>query len=54
MSAQYTSPKPDGYCKTRNHVYREREMALQARIIEQQAPLKDMPAQTKANYGKKS
>jgi hypothetical protein len=53
MSAKYESEKPDGYLKTRNAVYRDREMKQQVREAQEQAQLRDLPAQSKANYGKK-
>lgn len=53
MSAKYNSPKPDGYLKTRNAVFRDREEKLQERTFAEQSVLRNLPAQSKANYGKK-
>lgn len=53
MGAKYNSQKPDGYLKTRNAVYRDREMKQQERTAQEQAQLRGLPAQSKANYGKK-
>jgi len=53
MGAKYNSQKPDGYLKTRNEVYREREMKQQQRTAQETAQLRDLPEQSKANYGKK-
>lgn len=53
MSAKYTSNKPDGYLKTRNNVYLDREHNQQERTAQEQSQLRDLPAQSKANYGKK-
>ncbi len=53
MSAKYNSQKPDGYLKTRNEVYRDREMKQQERTAQEQAQLRDLPEQSKVNYGKK-
>lgn len=51
MGATYESPKPDGYLKTRNNVFLDREKKQQARVFEEQSALRNLPAQTKANYG---
>jgi len=53
MSADYVSPKPDGYLGTRNAVYREREMKQQVRTFAEQSALRNLPEQSKENYGKK-
>ncbi len=53
MGAKYESDKPDGYMKTRNCIFREREAKLQERTFADQAALRDLPAQSKANYGNK-
>ena len=53
MSAEYVSSKPDGYLKTRNAVYRDREVKQQARTFEEQSALRNLPAQSKSNYGAK-
>ncbi len=54
MSAKYESEKPDGYLKTRNAVYRDREVKQEARTYAEQSALRNLPAQGKENYGKKS
>lgn len=54
MGAKYTSNKPDGYMKTRNNIYLEREAKQQERGAQEQAQLRDLPEQSKANYGKKT
>lgn len=54
MGAKYESDKPDGYLKTRNALYRDREMKQQTRTAQETAQLRDLPAQSKANYGKKA
>ncbi len=54
MGAQYESEKPDGYLKTRNNVYLDREHKQQQRTAQEQAQLRDLPEQSKANYGKKT
>lgn len=53
MSANYSSPKPDGYLATRNEVYREREVKQQIRTFAEQGALRNLPEQSKQNYGKK-
>ncbi len=53
MGAKYQSPKPDGYQSTRNNIYLDREHKQQERTAQEQAQLRDLPAQSKANYGKK-
>lgn len=53
MGAEYTSNKPDGYLSTRNEVYRDREKKLEIRTVKEQDALRNLPPQTKANYGKK-
>lgn len=53
MSAEYTSPKPDGYLKERNNVYLDREAKQQARTFAEQGACRNLPEQSKANYGKK-
>lgn len=54
MSANYTSPKPDGTLATRNEVYQDRRKKLQARDMEQTTKMGQLPAQTRENYGKKT
>lgn len=53
MGAKYESEKPDGYLKTRNNIYLDREAKQQQRTAREQAQLRDLPQQSKANYGKK-
>lgn len=53
MGAKYNSQKPDGYLKTRNNVYLDREHKQQQRTAQEQAQLRDLPEQGKTNYGKK-
>lgn len=53
MSAEYVSPKPDGYLAIRNEVYQDRRKKLEARAMQEQAVLRDLPPQSQANYGKK-
>lgn len=53
MGAKYESDKPDGYLKTRNAVYLERERLQQERAAEEQRQLQNLQPQSKANYGKK-
>ena len=54
MSANYTSNKPDGYCSTRNEIYQVRQAQLQDRAAREQEVLRNLPPQTKENYGKKT
>lgn len=54
MSATYESPKSDGYLKTRNNIYLDRERKQQVRTVEEQSALRNLPPQSKENYGKKS
>ncbi len=51
MSAKYVSQKPDGYLKTRNNVYLEREANQQERTFAEQSALRNLPEQTRSNYG---
>lgn len=53
MGAEYVSPKPDGYLSTRNEVYRDREKKQQVRAVAEQDALRNLPPQSKENYGKK-
>ena len=53
MGAEYVSSKEDGYLKTRNEIFRDREKKLQVRTFEEQGALRDLPPQSKENYGKK-
>lgn len=54
MSAKYESEKPDGYLSTRNNVYLQREQKQQIRTYAEQGASRNLPAQSKANYGQKS
>lgn len=51
MSAKYVSNKPDGYSKTRNNIYLERERRQQMRTFDQQSQLRNLPEQNRENYG---
>jgi hypothetical protein len=53
MGAKYESEKPDGYMATRNNIYLEREMIQQQRTYAEQGACRNLPEQSKANYGKK-
>lgn len=53
MSAKYESTKPDGYLATRNNVYLERERLQEVRTYAEQGASRNLPPQTKENYGKK-
>ena len=53
MGAQYTSPKPDGYLSTRNSVYLDREQKQEVRTYKEAGACRNLPAQSKANYGMK-
>lgn len=53
MGAKYTSPKPDGYLKTRNNVYLDREYKQEVRTYREAGASRNLPEQSKANYGKK-
>jgi hypothetical protein len=53
MGANYESTKPDGYLATRNNVYREREKLQQVRTVVEQGASRNLPPQSKENYGKK-
>lgn len=52
MAAIYESEKPDGYLGTRNAVFRDREVKQEIRTYAEQSALRNLPAQSKANYGK--
>ena len=52
MGAKYTSPKPDGYKATRNNIYLEREAVQQVRTYKEAGASRNLPEQSKANYGK--
>ena len=52
MGANYTSPKPDGYLATRNNVYLDREQKQEVRTFSEAGACRNLPQQTKKNYGK--
>ncbi len=54
MSAKYESEKPDGYLSTRNAVYLQRGAKQEVRTYAEQSALRNLPAQSKANYGNKT
>ena len=53
MGAKYTSNKPDGHRATRNSIYRVREEKLEIRTFKDAGACRNLPEQTKENYGKK-
>ncbi len=53
MGAKYTSNKPDGYLSTRNNVYLDREQKQEVRTYKEAGASRNLPEQSKANYGKK-
>lgn len=53
MSAKYVSQKPDGYQAIRNNIYLEREAKQQKCVYEAASALRNLPAQSMQNYGKK-
>lgn len=53
MSAKYVSDKPDGYLSTRNNVYLDREQKQEVRTYKEAGASRNLPSQSKANYGKK-
>jgi hypothetical protein len=53
MSANYTSPKPDGYQSTRNNIYLERGEKLEIRTFKEAGACRSLLPQTMGNYGKK-
>jgi threonine dehydratase len=53
MGAKYTSNKPDGYLSTRNNVYLDREQKQEVRTYKEAGACRNLPAQSKENYGKK-
>jgi threonine dehydratase len=53
MGAKYVSDKPDGYMRTRNNIYLEREALQQTRTYKEAGASRNLPPQSKANYGKK-
>ena len=54
MGAKYNSQKPDGYMSVRNAVYKYRDAIQQTREAMHQDALRNLPEQSKENYGKKS
>lgn len=53
MGAKYVSTKPDGYLSTRNNVYLDREAKQETRTYAEAGACRNLPTQSKANYGKK-
>ena len=53
MPANYTSPKPDGYLRTRNNIYLERGSVQENRTYREAGASRDLPEQSRENYGKK-
>jgi hypothetical protein len=53
MSAKYTSTKPDGYQAIRNNIYLERGAKQEQATYKAAGACRNLPAQSKANYGKK-
>jgi hypothetical protein len=53
MGAKYVSNKPDGYLSTRNNVYLDREQKQQVRTFKEAGASRNLPPQSKANYGMK-
>ena len=53
MGAKYISQKPEGYCSTRNNIYLEREAQQEVRTYREAGASRNLPPQSKANYGKK-
>lgn len=51
MGAKYESNKPDGYLSTRNNIYLERGEKQQIRTFRESDALRDLPEQSKSNYG---
>lgn len=54
MGAKYISPKKDGYESTRNNIYLEREAKQQIATYRHADASRNLPEQTKENYGDKS
>ena len=52
MGARFVSQKPDGYLRTRNNIYLEREQQQEVRTYKEAGASRNLPAQSKANYGK--
>jgi threonine dehydratase len=53
MTANYVSDKQDGHLSTRNNVFLDREQKQQVRTFKEAGACRNLPAQSKANYGKK-
>lgn len=53
MGAKYNSQKQDGYLSTRNNVYLEREMKQEVECYRHAGASRNLPEQSKENYGKK-
>jgi len=53
MGAKYVSTKPDGYMATRNNIYLERGYKQEIRTYKEAGACRNLPEQTKANYGTK-
>jgi len=53
MGAKYNSQKPDGYLSTRNNVYLDREQKQEVRTYKEAGACRNLPPQSKANYGQK-
>lgn len=53
MGAKYTSQKPDGYQATRNNIYLKREQNQEIDCYRHAGASRNLPEQTKENYGKK-
>lgn len=51
MSAEYVSPKKDGYLSVRNEVYRDREVKAQEALRAQMEKDKVPAPMNKDNYG---
>lgn len=52
MGAKYTSPKPEGYLYIRNNVYLDREYKQQVCAYEHAGASRNLPEQSRENYGK--
>lgn len=53
MSAEYVSPKPDGYLNIRNEVYRDRGVKLEANLRKEMAAAKVPAPMNHENSGYK-
>lgn len=54
MGAKYQSTKPDGYLSERNSVNLEREAKQEVATYKHAGASRNLPPQTKENYGKKT